>query len=123
MTNPTPTQPPGDPPTPVDAGPGGTGEGADRGCGGMTPEAPPLSTLWDVAVREEGAQMEADDEVYWLSYLQHNKCMRAAMNLRAMDRLRKALDQCPASAGASDPVVLRAGDAVVLARMLLSRFS
>ena len=40
--------------------------------------------------------MEADDEVYWL-YLQHNTCMRAAMNLRAMDRRGRRWINAPLS--------------------------
>lgn len=46
-----------------------------------------------------------------------------AMNLRAMDRLRDELDRIPSDAAATDPVVIKASDAVLLARMLLDRFA
>jgi len=128
-----PEKPPGDPPQPVAAGPGGTGGGSAAGAswGHDSPDAPPLSqaaahlfdpgTLWDVVV--QSGEADADEDLEWQVRLTQDKEMRAAMNLRALGRLRDELDRIPGNAAPGDPVTLRASDAVLLARMLLSRLS
>ena len=130
MTMATPP-PPGDPPSPVDAGPGGEGEAGRGQSGGMTSDdaALPLSTdhlfstgtLWDVAVDSDEADTHVDMD--WHLRLCQGREMRGAMNLRAIDRLRDELDRIPGDAAPTDPVTLRAADAVLIARMLLSRIS
>ena len=82
----------------------------------------PLDTLWDVAVGID--HVECDADLNWTTRLsEENHHLRAAMNLTALERLRTALEKTPSTASPGDPVVLRAGDAVLLARCLLRRLA
>ena len=91
--------------------------------------APPLSTdhlfdpgtLWDVAVDSDEADPHVDMD--WHLRLRQGREMRAAMNLRAIDRLRDELDRIPGDAAPTDPVTIRAADAVLIARMLLGKLA
>ena len=79
-------------------------------------------TFWDAVVGLDF--VESDDEIAQASHLaQGNPQMRGAMTLKAIERLRDALDAIPSDAAPGDPVVLRVADAVVLARHLLKGFS
>ena len=79
-------------------------------------------TVWDAVVGLDF--VEADDEIAQASHLaQGNPQMRGAMTLKAIERLRDALDAIPSDAAPGDPVVIRVADAVVLARHLLKGFA
>ena len=62
----------------LNAGPGGTGEGAERGCGGMTPEAPPLGWPVSLTVTDGGVESETNDSV---SPLPEDKCINSYFSL------------------------------------------
>ncbi|KZR93201.1 hypothetical protein MITS9509_00494 [Synechococcus sp. MIT S9509] len=82
----------------------------------------PRETLWDVAVGID--HIECDADLNWTTRLsEENHHLRAAMNLTSLERLRAALEKTPSTASPGDPVVLRAGDAVLLARCLLQRLT
>lgn len=120
-------KPSGDPPEVVPNGPDGDGEEPGAPLGHDRSGAPPFrnfddpGTLWDVVV--DSGDADTHENVEWMIRVSQDREMRAAMNLRAIDRLRDELDKTPGNASPGDPVVLRAGDAVLIARMLLKRFA
>lgn len=82
----------------------------------------PEGTLWDVVVRSDEAEL-TDDQEFVEALAGQGSLMRAAMQLRALDRFRDELDRIPCTAAPGDPVTLRVQDAVLLARMLLRKLA
>lgn len=81
-----------------------------------------LYTMWDAVVGIDF--VETDDEIAQATCMARgNSELKGAMTLKAIERLRDALDAIPSDAIPGDPVVLRVADAVVLARHLLKGFS
>jgi hypothetical protein len=114
---------------PGSAGP--SGEGATVWCGGP-PQAQPLlidplakGTLWDVVCLPPDRSPEQSDDMYdhtgqlWAG----GSMVAAAHHLQVLSRLRAELDRTPAEAAPSDPIVLRASDAVAIARLLLRKLA
>ena len=77
------------------------------------------ASAWDTVA---GMSQTLNDLSDFLADLDDNPTLRAAANLRALDRLRDSLDRVPSDAGLRDPVVLTVQDAALLARQLLTRF-
>lgn len=77
------------------------------------------TSAWDTVA---GMSQTLNDLADFLADLDDNPTLRAAANLRAMDRLRDALDRVPTDAGLRDPVVITVQDAALLARQLLTRY-
>lgn len=76
------------------------------------------ASAWDVVA---GQGMSASDLRDWLEELETDPHLRSAATLRAIERIRKALELMPEEAGLGDPVVLTLRDVVVLTRLVLSR--
>ena len=79
-----------------------------------------ISTLWDVVVQ---AQWPDHPQTQYIDELSQDSSMRSAMNLQALNRLRIALEKTPACAAPTDPIMLKASDAILLARLVLKRLA
>lgn len=79
-----------------------------------------ITTLWDVAVKASPPESE---EMAYAEGFGVGSPMHGAMLLRSLDRLRRELERTPADAQMCDPIVIKAGDAVLLARAILKRLA
>jgi hypothetical protein len=58
----------------------------------------------------------------WLLEIDQNPALRAAATLRALERVRRELERCPATGtGLEDPIQISVRDAALLARQVLAR--
>lgn len=126
-----PEEPSADPPepgaVPQDIGADGEGGPARGGTagGGMTAPAvapPHMESLWDQVVEHPAACLSEsmeDTEVAW----RESKLIAAASMLQVLNRLRAELDRTPIEASSEDPIVVRAADAVLIARHLLRKLA
>lgn len=99
------------------------GAGSDR-----APEAPSQdggvsgfsnhASCWDCLAGQPECLSEVLDHI---QRLEESPELRSAATLRSLDRLRDQLERIPESASLNDPVVLRLGDVLVIARQMLSR--
>ena len=97
----------------------GEAAGSDQSTSGGGSAGFSLSnTAWDVVAGAASTVTELDG---FLSDVGENPALRAAATLRALDRLRDALDGVPADAAFGDPVVLRMQDVALIAKALLQR--
>jgi hypothetical protein len=83
--------------------------------GGFTLES---RNAWDVVAHQGDALSELRE---FVEDVEESPALRAAATLRAMDRMRDALELIPETASAETPVPLMLQDVVLLARQLLQR--
>lgn len=100
----------------------GTSAGTDAEGGGASGFLTAMDgdCLWDLAAGFRSPSLSPLDDM--LVEARENPELRAALNLQAVNDLRKVLMQTPSTVGADDPVVLPARAAVLLAVMLLQRW-
>lgn len=114
------------------AGPGGSGErsaeaswGHDPHLGASLPlpsiaideDEPP--SLWDVATKYEYDQ--TDWQIDQTFHLSKGAEARGAMHLQVLNRLREAMRQAPADADPEAAIEISHWDALLVARLLLTR--
>jgi hypothetical protein len=79
-----------------------------------------LESLWDLAAgRRSSLESPLDD---LLRVLGEDSDLRAAANLEAVTTLREVLREVPATMAPEEAVTIPAQSAVLLAKLLLSRF-
>jgi hypothetical protein len=79
-----------------------------------------LESLWDLAAGQRCSMESPLDDL--LRVLGEDSELRAAANLEAITVLRESLRGIPATAAPEEAVTIPAQSAVLVARLLLSRF-
>ena len=79
-----------------------------------------IESLWDLVAGQRSSLASPLDDL--LLVLDEDSQMRSAANLEAIATLREALRAVPATVAPDEPVAIPSQTAVLLARLLLSRF-